>query len=258
VSDGDALLVKGMHISFGGVRAVNDCSFNVPNSTAVGLIGPNGAGKSTVIDLISGFKTPSSGSAVFHGRELVGMQPHAISKLGLVRSFQSPREWGSLTVMDNVLLGLKAFSRESLAGGLFAGGRDRKREDADRAHVRELLDSFTLSPLKDDPAASLSGGQKRLVEFARIAAAAPKLVILDEPMGGVNPVLGDRIGQAVRALVDRGGSVLIVEHNLKFIEDFCELVIVMDQGAVIAQGPYDSLRNNPLVVTAYLGEAESA
>jgi branched-chain amino acid transport system ATP-binding protein len=258
VSDRDALVVKGMHISFGGVRAVNDCSFTVPASSAVGLIGPNGAGKSTVIDLISGFKEPDSGSAVFEGRELVGMKAHAISRLGLVRSFQSPREWGSLTVMDNVLLGLKAFGRETLAGGLFASRRDRRREDADRAHVRELLESFNLMPLKNDRASSLSGGQKRLLEFARIAAATPKLVILDEPMGGVNPVLGDRIGQAVRSLVDRGSSVLIVEHNLKFIEDFCELVVVMDQGAVIAEGPYDSLRNNEQVVTAYLGEVENA
>ena len=254
----DALVVSGLHISFGGVRAVNDCSFTVPARAAVGLIGPNGAGKSTAIDLISGFKIADSGSATFAGRELIGMKPHDISRLGLVRTFQSPREWGSLTVLDNVMIGMRGFERESLARGLFASGRMRRAEHDDRERARSLLRDFGLTALKDDPAASLSGGQKRLVEFARIAAARPKIVILDEPMGGVNPVLGERIGEAVRSLVEDGSSVLVVEHNLRFIEDYCDVVVVMDQGAVIAEGPYASLRNNPQVVSAYLGEVEHA
>lgn len=254
----DSLVVRGLHIAFGGVRAVNDCSFSVPARAAVGLIGPNGAGKSTAIDLISGFKTADSGSAVFDGRELIGMKPHDISKLGVVRTFQSPREWSSLTVLDNVMLGMRGFGRETLMKGLFAAGRMRRSEQDDRVRARQLLEDFGLTKLKDDPAGSLSGGQKRLVEFARIAAAKPRIVILDEPMGGVNPVLGERIGDAVRSLVAGGSSVLVVEHNLRFIEDYCDLVVVMDQGAVIAEGPYDSLRDNAQVVTAYLGDVEHA
>lgn len=253
-----ALIVQGLHIAFGGVRAVDDCSFVVPASAAVGLIGPNGAGKSTAIDLISGFKTADSGSALFRGRQLIGMKPHDISKLGVVRTFQSPREWSSLTVLDNVLVGMRGFDRETLARGLFASGRMRRAEQDDRQRARGLLQDFGLTKLKDDPAGSLSGGQKRLVEFARIAAAEPSIVILDEPMAGVNPVLGQRIGEAVRSLVNRGSSVLVVEHNLKFIEDYCDVVVVMDQGKVIAEGPYASLRNNPQVVTAYLGDVEHA
>jgi branched-chain amino acid transport system ATP-binding protein len=258
VTSGAVLTVKGLHISFGGVRAVNDCSFVVPEASSVGLIGPNGAGKSTTIDLISGFKIADSGSAVFRGRELIGMKPQEISRLGVVRTFQSPREWASLTVLDNVLLGMRGYARETMLRGLFAAGRQRGTEQADRERARELLEDFSLTDLKNDRAGSLSGGQKRLLEFARVAAARPTIVILDEPMGGVNPVLGERIGQAVRALVGKGSSVIVVEHNLRFIEDYCDLVVVMDQGTVIAEGTYASLRDNPQVVTAYLGDVEHA
>jgi branched-chain amino acid transport system ATP-binding protein len=253
-----ALSVADLHISFGGVKAVDGCSFEVPAGTAVGLIGPNGAGKSTAIDLISGFQPPDAGQVHFHGTPLVGKSPHAISQLGLVRTFQSPREWGSLTVMDNVMLGLKAFERERIHLALFGLGKMRREEDRDRVRVRELLDSFNLTAVKNLPASRLSGGQKRLVEFARIAAAAPRFVILDEPMGGVNPVLGDRIGAAIKELVANGSTVMIVEHNLAFIDSVCDSVVVMAQGRVIAQGPYSSLRDNPEVVTAYLGEMDDA
>jgi ABC-type branched-subunit amino acid transport system ATPase component len=254
----NVLEVRGLCISFGGVQAVNQCSFVVPEATALGLIGPNGAGKSTVIDLISGFKAADSGTAVFRGQELIGMKPHDISKLGVIRTFQSPREWASLSVLDNVLIGMRGFERETMLGGLFTAGRQRRAEQEARQRGRELLEDFGLTKLKNDPAGSLSGGQKRLVEFARIAAARPSLVILDEPMGGVNPVLGERIGQAVRSLIRQGSSVVVVEHNLRFIEDYCDLVVVMAQGAVIAEGPYASLRDNPQVVTAYLGDVEHA
>lgn len=254
----NALVVQGLSISFGGVRAVDDCSFVVPETSAVGLIGPNGAGKSTTIDLISGFKVAEAGSASFKGRELIGLKPHEISRLGVVRTFQSPREWASLTVLDNVMIGTLGFERESLSGGLFTSGRQRRAELGDRERGRDLLEEFGLTKLKNDRAGSLSGGQKRLLEFARIAAAKPSMVILDEPMGGVNPVLGERIGQAVRSLVNQGSSVVVVEHNLKFIEDYCDLVVVMDQGSVIAEGPYGSLRDNAQVVAAYLGDIEHA
>jgi len=163
-----------------------------------------------------------------------------------------------LSVLDNVLIGMRGFERETMLGGLFTAGRQRRAEQEARQRGRELLEDFGLTKLKNDPAGSLSGGQKRLVEFARIAAAHPSLVILDEPMGGVNPVLGERIGQAVRSLIGQGSSVVVVEHNLRFIEDYCDLVVVMAQGAVIAEGPYASLRDNPQVVTAYLGDVEHA
>jgi len=231
------LEVDSLSKSFGGVQAVRDCTFAVPEGHVVGLIGPNGAGKSTVVDLVSGFGRPDGGSIRLAGRQLVGQRPDAISRLGLIRTFQTPREWRNLTVMDNVLLARSQFGEE----------------EADRAIAQAILDRFQLAGLAGERAVRLSGGQKRLLEFARIAAADPRLVILDEPMGGVNPVLGGRIGEAVRGFADEGHTVLIVEHNLPFIERTCDQVVVMDLGEVIAQGPFSGLRDNARVVDAYLG-----
>jgi ABC-type branched-subunit amino acid transport system ATPase component len=250
------LEVRGLNKSFGGVKAVDDCSFGVPAGSVLGLIGPNGAGKSTTIDMVSGFGRPDSGSVRFEGTELVRQPPHRISRLGLIRTFQSPREWGSLTVFDNVMLGMRAFARESIPRNLFARRAVRRAEAADRVRVEEILHEFNLAALRHERAETLSGGQKRLVEFARVAAAQPRLVILDEPMGGVNPVLGERMSEAIKGFVTAGSTVVIVEHNMKFIEETCDDVVVMDLGHVIAQGPYSSLRDDERVVTAYLGSVD--
>jgi ABC-type branched-subunit amino acid transport system ATPase component len=247
------LEIEGLTKSFGGLQAVSSCTFSVPERQVTGLIGPNGAGKSTVVDLVSGFGRPDSGSVRFGGVEIIGKRAAVISRLGLIRTFQTPREWPSLSVMDNVLLARRQFRRESLWRSLTRARKLRREEDEDRAAVREILDRFQLAELKNARARELSGGQKRLLEFARMAAAAPRLMILDEPMGGVNPVLGARIGEAVRAFAEAGSTVLVVEHNLPFIERTCDQVVVMDLGAVIAEGPFASLRDNPRVVDAYLG-----
>jgi branched-chain amino acid transport system ATP-binding protein len=253
-TDGAPVLeVENLCKSFGGIRAVHDCSFVVRQGQVLGLIGPNGAGKSTVVDLVSGFGRPDEGSIRLAGRELVGMRPDAISRLGLIRTFQTPREWPGLTVMDNVLLARRKFARESLWRCATRAGRLRREEESDRAQVRAILDQFGLTELKNARAATLSGGQKRLLEFARIAAADPRLVILDEPMGGVNPVLGAQIRDAVRQFAAAGQAVVVVEHNLPFIEKTCDEVVVMDLGEVVAQGPFAGLRGNPRVVDAYLG-----
>jgi branched-chain amino acid transport system ATP-binding protein len=252
----DLLRVSGLRKHFGGVKAVDGATFSVPQGTVVGLIGPNGAGKSTAIDLISGFTPADAGSAVFDGRELLGLGPHRVSRLGLIRTFQSPREWPSLTVFDNLMLAARQYPRESAWRSLFTWPAVRRAEGPDRELVRDAARRFGLDHLINTPAGTLSGGQKRLVEFARIAIAKPKLIVLDEPMGGVNPVLGERIGQAVRDFASEGSSVLIVEHNLRFIEETCDEVVVMSLGAVIAQGPYDSLRSNAEVVDAYLGAVQ--
>jgi ABC-type branched-subunit amino acid transport system ATPase component len=247
------LEIENLTKSFGGVHAVRECSFSVPEGEVVGLIGPNGAGKSTVVDLVSGFGRPDSGSIRFAGEQLMGKRPDVISRLGLIRTFQTPREWRNLTVMDNLMLARRRFDRESIWRSTAHARRLRREEDADRVAVRGILDRFGLAELKNDLAVRLSGGQKRLLEFARIAAAEPRLIILDEPMGGVNPVLGARIGDAVRHFAEEGRTVIVVEHNLPFIERTCDQVVVMDLGEVIAQGPFSGLRGNPRVIEAYLG-----
>ena|SRR5215469_5336896 len=239
--------------TFGGVRAVNNCTFAVPEGQVVGLIGPNGAGKSTVVDLVSGFGRPDSGTIMFAGEQLVGKSPDVISRLGLIRTFQTPREWRNLSVMDNVMLARRRFDNEGLWQCMIRARAIRREEESDRAAVREILERFQLTELKNELASRLSGGQKRLLEFARIAAAEPRLIILDEPMGGVNPVLGTRIGDAVGQFAGDGRTVIVVEHNLPFIEKTCDQVVVMDLGEVIAQGPFVGLRENPRVVEAYLG-----
>jgi ABC-type branched-subunit amino acid transport system ATPase component len=247
------LQVEGLVKAFGGVAAVQECTFSVPEGSVVGLIGPNGAGKSTVVDLVSGFERPDAGQITFGGHGLVGKRPDAIARLGLIRTFQTPREWPQLTVLQNVLVARCAFGYESLLRVIASAGRIRRHEQQDLASALDILARYQLADLRDARAGSLSGGQKRLLEFARIAAANPRLVILDEPMGGVNPVLGGRISEAVRHFADEGHTVIVVEHNLPFIEQTCDEVIVMDTGQVIAQGPFASLRGIPRVVDAYLG-----
>ena len=247
------LEIENLTKSFGGVHAVRECTFSVPEDEVVGLIGPNGAGKSTVVDLVSGFGRPDSGSIRFAGEQLIGKRPDVISRLGLIRTFQTPREWRNLTVMDNLMLARRRFADESFWRSMAHARRIHREEEPDRVAVRGILERFGLAELKNELAVRLSGGQKRLLEFARIAAAEPRLIILDEPMGGVNPVLGARIGDAVRQFAAEGRTVIVVEHNLPFIERTSDQVVVMDLGEVIAQGPFSGMRTNPRVVEAYLG-----
>jgi ABC-type branched-subunit amino acid transport system ATPase component len=250
-----ALEVRGLTKHFGGVYAVEGCSFQAPQGQVTGLIGPNGAGKSTAIDLISGFKLPDSGTILFKGRRLEGLPPHRISRMGLIRTFQSPREWPGLTVLENVVMARWDSSRESFLRGLVGLGRAQRATATDElVRAREILDELGLAPLRNERAGNLSGGQKRLVEFARIRMAEPELVILDEPMGGVNPVMGERIASAVEGFIAAGTTVIIVEHNLPFIERVTKQVIVMAEGTVIAEGPFESLRSNQDVIDAYLGQ----
>jgi ABC-type branched-subunit amino acid transport system ATPase component len=252
---GPALEVRGLTKHFGGVIAVDGCSFEAPLGQVTGLIGPNGAGKSTAIDLVSGFKLPDSGTVLFKGREIQGRPPHEISRLGLIRTFQSPREWPGLTVLENVVMARWDPGREGFLGAVTGLRRgQRTTADDELGQARDILDEFGLATLRNERAGNLSGGQKRLVEFARIRMAAPELVILDEPMGGVNPVLGERMALAIEGFIAAGTSVIVVEHNLPFIERVTQHVIVMAQGTVIAEGPFETLRSNRDVVDAYLGE----
>ena len=247
------LEVKNITKTFGGVVAVSECSMSINEGSVVGLIGPNGAGKSSLIDLVSGFERPDSGSVRFAGKEIVGRRPDVISRMGLIRTFQTPREWRDLSVVDNVRVGRSALQRESIWRTLTSAGRLRREEKAESEELFDLMTHYRLDGVRNSRASGLSGGQKRLLEFARIAAAKPRLTILDEPMGGVNPVLGERIGEAIRELKRAGSTVIVVEHNLPFIEKTCDEVVVMDLGSVIAQGHFNELRDNARVVDAYLG-----
>jgi ABC-type branched-subunit amino acid transport system ATPase component/ABC-type branched-subunit amino acid transport system permease subunit len=250
-----ALVVEKLYKHFGGVVAVDNCSFRALKGQVTGLIGPNGAGKSTTIDLISGFKLADAGTVLFEGTPIQGKPPHRIARLGLIRTFQTPRGWAGLTVLENILLAQWDPERETLWRGIVGYKQSQHvASNAELVKARELVEEFGLHKLRNERVGNLSGGQKRLVEFARIRMAEPRLVILDEPMGGVNPVLGERMARSIEGFIAAGTSVVIVEHNLPFIERVAQQVIVMSQGAVIATGPFESLRSNQSVIDAYLGE----
>ena len=242
---------------FGGVRAVNGCTFSVERGSITGLVGPNGAGKSTMINLISGLLSPEKGEIILEGAHLEAMSMDAISRAGLIRTFQVAREWQKLTVLENVMAAAPAGNREAVWRSIF-GRRTLARQEAEleeRAQV--LINRLNLTAVTNELAGRLSGGQKRLLEFARVAMVAPKVVLLDEPLAGVNPVLGDELGRAIQDLRRDGATVVLVEHNLGFIERICDTVIVMATGSVIGTGSMKDLRSNPEVVDAYLGEGAS-
>jgi neutral amino acid transport system ATP-binding protein len=253
------LEVRGLAKSFGGVHAVVDCSLTVMPNAIVGLIGPNGAGKSTAIDLISGFRAPDAGTVTFDGREIQGWNAHRVAGTGLMRTFQTAREWKNLTVMDNMLAAAPQQGMDAMWRAFATRRQLRAFDEANRAIARGLLEQFGLTKLTDDFAGTLSGGQKRLLEFARIVISGARMVILDEPLAGVNPVMHPTMLEAVRELSARSITCLVVEHNLSWIERACSDVFVMALGTTIGQGSMETLRSDRAVIDAYLGEvAESA
>jgi neutral amino acid transport system ATP-binding protein len=247
------LEVRELARNFGGVRAVDGVSFDVEAGTVTGLIGPNGAGKTTALGMIAGAVKPSAGAVVFDGRDVTAKAPMAVARLGLIRTFQISSEFARLTLLENLLVAAPGHPGESLVTSLLLGGRawkTRERELVERG--RELLARFELASKEDEYAGNLSGGQKRLLEIMRALMAQPKLLLLDEPMAGVNPTLGRKIEGHLRELRESGLTMLMIEHELGVVERLCDRVIVMAQGKVISEGTMDSLRKNQEVLDAYL------
>lgn len=247
------LVVSALCKSFGGVDAVRDCSFSVVEGSITGLIGSNGAGKSTTVNLLSGFHRPDAGSVRFAGEEITRRPPDQVAARGLVRTFQTTREWGSLTVMENMLVAAPSRGRDSAWRSLCTPRAIARAEATDRQAARVILGDLGLLELRDHRAGELSGGQKRLLEFARIMMARPRMALLDEPLAGVNPVLLARLAHAVEYLRASGITLVIIEHNLTFVEQSCDTAIVMALGTVIASGRMEVLRKDPAVLDAYLG-----
>ncbi|HWE62155.1 MAG TPA: ABC transporter ATP-binding protein [Chloroflexota bacterium] len=252
-------LLRVDHIShaFGGVQAVHDCSFGVPDGSICGLIGPNGAGKTTVVNVVSGMLKRQRGQVRYAGTDISGWSPAQVARQGLLRTFQLSREFARLTVLENVLVAATGQIDESLWAALFRRRATRARERQLVEHAREVLHTFGLDALRNEWAENLSGGQKRLLELARAVMARPRLVLLDEPMAGVNPTLIDRIEGHIRELRAQGVTFLLVEHNLNVVERLCDMVIVMAEGRTLAEGTLAEHRRNPDVVAAYLGSVGS-
>jgi branched-chain amino acid transport system ATP-binding protein len=232
---------------------VDGCDFSVPPGSLTGLIGPNGAGKSTVLELVSGGQKPDRGIITFQGQQIQGRSPDEIFGKGIARCFQIAREWPQLTVLENLLIAAGGGGQDTIRLALFRRGKARAAERGLRERALRTLEKYRLYPLRNDFAYTLSGGQKRLLEFARIAMARPRLALLDEPMAGVNPVLQAEIEHGIAELRAAGTTLLLIEHNLGFVERLCDEVIVMARGKVLATGQMADLRGNELVQEAYLG-----
>lgn len=244
--------------SFLGVRAVNGATFDVPKGLITALIGPNGAGKTTVVNMLSGAMQPDSGRILIGTKDVTHWENYKIARLGLMRTFQLSRELSGLTVLENLLVAPKVQAGESLLNIFFRPGLVRREERANVLRALEILRTYGLYDLRDNRARELSGGQKKLLEIARGVMASPQLLLLDEPMAGVNPALIERIGGYILDLKRDGVTVLMVEHNLNVVEKICDHVIVLAEGKTLATGRLSDLRANQEVVQAYLGEVINA
>ena len=253
-----ALRCDGITKAFQGVRAVNGATFEVPEGQITALIGPNGAGKTTVVNILSGSMTCDGGSEHIGATEVTNWPSYKIARLGLMRTFQLSRELGGLTVLENLLTAPLSQAGESLLNVFFRPGLVRKEERVNAERALDVLNTYGLFRLRDNRASDLSGGQKKLLEISRAVMASPKVLLLDEPMAGVNPALIERIGGYILDLKAQGVTVLMIEHNLNVVERICDHVIVLAEGRTLATGRLSELRENEEVVHAYLGEVIDA
>ena len=245
------LTIQNLTKHFGGIRAIDRCSFSVKQNTIVALIGPNGAGKTTLFNIISGFYQPDAGTVTLNGEKLTGLQPHTIARKGLSRTFQLTRLFPKLTVMENLLLA-KRRKCESLPHALFFGSP----AEESRHYEEELLGFLRLVGLekkKDALASRLSYGQQKLLEIARALAADAPLLLLDEPAAGVHPKLREELKRLLRELKQRGKTILFIEHDMPFVMGIADEVVVLDHGKEIAIGKPEQIRKDRKVLEAYLG-----
>lgn len=247
------LQVSHLVKEFGGLRAVDDVSFTLRAHTITGLIGPNGAGKTTLFNTVAGMLRPSAGQITFLDTRIDGLAPHRIFNQGLVRTFQIPRPFPAMTVLENCMLVPPRQTGERFWNNWWRRGAVRAEERACRERARETLAFVGLDKLVGAYAKSLSGGQQKLLELARILMADPKLILLDEPGAGVNPTLLVAIMDKLQALHQRGITFLVIEHNMDLVMTLCDPVLVMAQGRLLLEGPPAQVRSDPRVLDAYLG-----
>lgn len=252
------LAVEGLTRRFGGLTAVNRCSFRIETGRITGIIGPNGAGKTTIFNMVAGALPPSSGRILFDGADVAGLPTHTMFHRGIVRTFQIPHEFGRLTVLENLMAVPAAQPGERLWRVWLSPARVRRREREVRERAEEALRFLTLWEVRDELALNLSGGQKKLLELGRAMMTEPRLVLLDEPGAGVNPTLLLELRDMIRDLNRRlGYTFVIIEHDMDLIAALCERVIVLAEGSVLTEGSMDAVRRDPRVIDAYLGGGEA-
>ena len=246
------LVADSVTRQFGGLTAVNVEHLEIPRGLITALIGPNGAGKTTMFNLLTGFDEPNSGTWTFDGKNLAGVAPFKVARMGMIRTFQLTKALSLLTVIDNMRLGAQDQPGEGFLQS-FLRPIWKKREAQISERADELLQRFKLDAKREDYAASLSGGQRKLLEMARALMSKPKLVMLDEPMAGVNPALTQSLLEHIKGLKNDGTTVLFVEHDMHMVRNIADWVVVMAEGRIVAEGPPSQVMKDQAVIDAYLG-----
>ncbi len=239
------LEASGLCKSFGGIRALDNCSIDVERGSITGLIGPNGSGKTTFFNVTTCYESPDQGEILFEGRSIIHGSPDRVFRLGVARTFQLTRVFPRLTVLENMHVASQRKGFKALLSRWSSSHEQRR--------ALELLDFVGIAPLKDLPAGDLSYGQKKLLEFAYVLISDPQVILLDEPAGGVNPTMINQLVERIRSLNKTGVTFLIVEHNMEFVMGLCDRVMVMHRGAKIADGTPERIRKDSAVLEAYLG-----
>ena len=249
------LEIKNLRKSFGGLKAVDITNLNFERNKLISLIGPNGAGKTTFFDLITGFTKQDSGTTTFDGKNISNLESYKISTLGMVRSFQLRKVFDRMTVNENILFSASSLKNDRFINSLFKSTMKSKIEQELNEKKNEVLNMVNLYHMKDSYARELSGGQKKLLELARVIIQKPKILLLDEPLAGVNPKLSEEILSLINTFAKEGISILMVEHNISAVMKVSDHIVVLAEGSVIAEGSSDEIRANEKVVSAYLGKS---
>jgi branched-chain amino acid transport system ATP-binding protein len=243
--------------SFGGLQALNNVNMTVPPNRVVGLIGPNGAGKTTLINNISGLDHPTSGTITFEGHNIHRASPHRITRYGIARTYQNIRLFGEMTALQNLLIGQHLQGHAGLLEAVVFAPRYRREEALLRERAHALLTRFGLEEIANTPAGALPYGDQRRLEMARALATNPKLLLLDEPTAGMNPKETHALGEQVLALQENGLTVLVIEHDMSLIHQVCDEIYVLNFGQILAHGTPDEIKENPVVIEAYLGKEDA-
>lgn len=252
----DLLKLTSVSRNFGGLSVLQDVSLTVPKGGIFGLIGPNGAGKTTLFNLMTGLLPPSAGSITFEGNTILGLRPHEITRCGLSRTFQNIRLFREMSLVENVMVGMHSRLNYGLMAMLFGGPSFRAKERAARDRARELLMWVGLEDKSQQDAGNLSYGDQRKLELARALAADPKMLLLDEPVAGMNSVEKQELMREIERIAARGYTVLLIEHDMRFVMGLCQQIAVLNFGRIIKQGTAEQVKTDPQVIEAYLGRDE--